>query len=43
MELAIVIAIVAAVVGFIVYSRKRSRKGGAGDDRPGKPGGNQEK
>ena len=32
MELTITVLIVAAVVGFIVYSRKRSRKGGAGDD-----------
>lgn len=37
MELAIVIAIFAAVVGFIVYSRKRARNGGAGSDRPSPP------
>lgn len=37
MELAIVIAIAAAVVGFIVYSRKRARKGGVVGDRPSPP------
>ena len=37
MELTITVLIVAAVVGFIVYSRKRTRKGGAGSDRPSPP------
>lgn len=37
MELTITVLIVAAVVGFIVYSRKRARKGGAGSDRHSPP------
>ena len=37
MEHAIVVLIIAAVVGFIVYSRKRARNGGVGGDRPSPP------
>lgn len=37
MEITIAVLIIAAVVGFIVYSRKRARKGGVGGDRPSPP------
>ena len=37
MEITITVLIVAAVVGFIVYSRKRSRNGGSGSDRTSQP------
>lgn len=37
MEITIAVLIIAAVVGFIVYSRKRARNCGAGGDRPSPP------